>query len=524
MENHAENLSKQAAETSPAGSGLNTPAGGNPAAPYGNPGFFAASSGYGAIHPPKPFVSDSQDKKLIGIAMALGVCVCEWILRPAAPGFSVAALTAAAYGGIFLYGRGCPNFRPRAGAVLDVPIVLTALCCAIFANSLLGTLNVLLLYLLLALRISRMFGRTAPVWREIGRSGFAAPFMHTEAIFKTMRTSRLGSHRTMGRIALGLLIAVPVGAVILMLLSSADEAFEAAMHTLRARLGEVVSRGLLDLIGGGLLAIFLFSLAYTLRYRDVPENKPAVRRLDSVIVATVIFVCAAIYIGFFIIQFRYLFSAVWGHLPTEYIYSEYARRGFFELTLAAMLNLLLTAAAIHSKSAEQPVMKCAVVLLAAETLVLIGSALSKMGMYIRVYGMSPLRLYTSWFMIGLGLVFVGLIIAQFVRFRVWNWLAGGLLVLYLTLNLIAPNHLIAQWNVRHYLNGSLSGVDFELLRDLGADAVPALVRLTEEGDAEIAREARQKLRAIQKDVRTSERSWCSYTVSGRAALNVPDTE
>lgn len=111
MENHAENLSKQAAETSPAGSGLNTPDGGNPATPYGNPGFFAASSGYGAIHPPKPFVSDSQDKKLIGIAMALGVCVCEWILRPAASGFSVATLTAAAYGGIFLYGRGCPNFR-----------------------------------------------------------------------------------------------------------------------------------------------------------------------------------------------------------------------------------------------------------------------------------------------------------------------------------------------------------------------------------------------------------------------------
>ena len=135
-------------------------------------------------------------------------------------------------------------------------------------------------------------------------------------------------------------------------------------------------------------------------------KKSVISMVLTALFAAVLAVCAVIYLCFFAVQFRYLFSAVWGRLPSDYIYSEYARRGFFELAAAACINLALVCFALRTQHAARPVMKGAVVLLAAETLVLIGSALSKMAMYIRVYGLTPMRLYTSVFMIGLVLVFI----------------------------------------------------------------------------------------------------------------------
>ena len=467
--------------------------------------------------PPVPFVSDAHEKHLLFIAAALGIALCELLLW-VAPGVSVVVLAALVYGGIFAYGKGCQTFDGRRGALLDIPIALTALSCALFANPLLTMGNILLLYFLLALRVSRMFGQPANnALAAFAASGLAAPFRNLAAPFKTLRAPGSGQRsRTVGRAVLGALISVPVAAVVLALLRSADAAFDQALSRLALHWSTAAEHILLDLLVGAVLAILLFSLAYTARYGAPAAQKSDAHRLDSVIVGTVLAVCAVIYLCFFAVQFRYLFSAVWGRLPSDYIYSEYARRGFFELAAAACINLALVCFALRTQHAARPVMKGAVVLLAAETLVLIGSALSKMAMYIRVYGLTPMRLYTSVFMIGLVLVFIGLIAAQFVRFPVQNVLAVALIALYLALNFAVPNRTVAEWNVRHFESGALATVDFDLLRDLGPDAVPAVIRLTVHPDAEIRAEAQTTRAAMADDLRATQ-DIRSATLSGLLA-------
>ena len=481
------------------------------------PAAYAPYTPYTYARPAVPFVCDAHERKLLLIAAGLGIALCELLLW-AAPGVSVVVLTALAYGGIFAYGKGCPTFDGRRGALLDIPIALAALSCALFANELLTMGNIVLLYFLLALRVSRMFGQPADnAWSAFAASGLAAPFRHIGALFQTLRAPGSGMRsRTVGRAALGILISVPVAAVVLALLRSADAAFDRALSRLATHWSTAAEHAAVDLLVGAVLAILLFSLAYTARYAAPAVQKSGARRLDSVIVGTVLAVCAVIYLCFFAVQFRYLFSAVWGHLPSEYLYSEYARRGFFELAAAACINLALVCFALRTQHADRSVMKGAVVLLAAETLVLIGSALSKMAMYIRVYGLTPMRLYTSVFMIGLALVFTGLIVARFVRFPVQNVCAAALIALYLALNFAVPNRMIAEWNVRHFESGALTTVDFDLLRDLGADAVPAVVRLTAHGDAEIRAEAHAVLRAMADDLQTT-RDIRSTTLSGQLA-------
>lgn len=46
------------------------------------------------------------------------------------------------------------------------------------------------------------------------------------------------------------------------------------------------------------------------------------------------------------------------------------------------------------------------------TLILIATAISKMVMYISVYGLTQLRFYTTWFMLLLAVIFVMIIVKQ----------------------------------------------------------------------------------------------------------------
>ena len=63
---------------------------------------------------------------------------------------------------------------------------------------------------------------------------------------------------------------------------------------------------------------------------------------------------------------------------------------------------------------------------------------------------------------------------------------------------------------------SIATVDFDLLRDLGADAVPSVIRLTTHPDAEIRAEAQATLAAMSDDLHTTH-DIRSATLSGLLA-------
>lgn len=456
---------------------------------------------------PAPFVCDRIDHFLLPIALLIGILLREWIFSGVHAGFSVIAAVAALYLGIFLYGVRCAQFSARRGSFLWLPIGLTLLCFALFHNPFLAFWDLILLYALIALHVGRMFGYRKPalfsdaVWCSI-----RAPFANLSAAPKTLLHIRKTSRsKNVWRVACGLLISVPIALVVLALLSSAEDAFSNALQTLQNNLGSAIGRVVLDLIIGALLATVLFSLLYTLRYLPKCPETAAVSvrfRPDSVIVTTILVVCAVIYCCFFAVQFHYLFSAVWGSLPGGEIYSSYARRGFFELLMVAFINLLLALLAARSSKADALPVRIAVVVLGMQTLLLIASATAKMIMYVNIYGMSPLRLYASWFMVVLAFVFIVLLLAQFIRkLKVQNTWCCGILVLFLLLNFIAPNRTIAQWNTNRYLDGTLPRIDVSLLEDLGPEAVPSLVALRDTAsDDSVVRLANNALHNLHEEL------------------------
>ena len=136
------------------------------------------------------------------------------------------------------------------------------------------------------------------------------------------------------------------------------------------------------------------------------------------------------------------------------------------------------------KKGEKPVRPLVVfsVLLSAETLLLIVTALSKMVLYIQQYGLTLLRVYTSWFMVLLFIVFAIVIVAQFRRVNLAKALVLAFSICFLLLCYSNVDGLIARYNIGRYQAGTLDSVDLEALYATPEASLPYVKELYQETD------------------------------------------
>jgi len=217
----------------------------------------------------------------------------------------------------------------------------------------------------------------------------------------------------------------------------------------------------------------------------------------AVTVLTAVLPILFIYVVFFVSQWGYYMSGFTGVLPKDFSYAEYAREGFFQLCTVSVINLvIIIAISLFLKTKENKpsvILKTLSIIISLFTLVLISTAVAKMVMYIDCYGLTPKRVYSSWLMLVLAVVFVMIIIKQFVKkLRLIALSLAVLVVMFTALAVCGVDEFIAEYNVDRYVDGSLKTVDIEALDELGDAAVPQLVRLAnildEKNNTDIASE------------------------------------
>ncbi|MFJ1653220.1 DUF4153 domain-containing protein [Streptomyces sp. NPDC088337] len=167
---------------------------------------------------------------------------------------------------------------------------------------------------------------------------------------------------------------------------------------------------------------------------------------------------------------------------TGQTYSEYARQGFWQLLFATLLTLLVIVFALRWAPRRGPgdrnLVRGVLGTLCALTLVVVASAVRRMGMYVEAYGLTRLRISVVTVELWLGLVILLIMAAG-----VWGarWLpravAASAAAVALAFGLASPDGLIAENNVRRY--EKTHNFDLDYARGLSADAVPALDRLRE---------------------------------------------
>ena len=134
-------------------------------------------------------------------------------------------------------------------------------------------------------------------------------------------------------------------------------------------------------------------------------------------------------------------------------------------------------------------------LLSVFTLLFIAIDAAKMALYIHYYGLTPLRVYTSWFMALLFLIFAILLLAR-VRRSVNTGRALCICSLAMVFLLLFSNtdRLIVGYNVSRYLDGTLPGVDFSVFYESGDAALDLIEPLTRASDPVVAADAEAYLR------------------------------
>lgn len=303
--------------------------------------------------------------------------------------------------------------------------------------------------------------------------------------------------KSFSRVLIGVLIAVPVLLIVVPLLISSDFAFEGLVDTLFVNIGLKA----VQLIVALLFTPFLLSFAFSLKYREKEEGKKSgFSGIDPLILTSFLGVLSFVYVLYLFSQLAYFFSAFQSILPEGYTTSQYARRGFFEMCSIAAVNfIVLFLAVIVSRKKEQNKLSLPLRILgtfiSGFTLVLIGTALSKMVLYIRIYGMTVLRVGTSVFMAVLAVIFVAVILRLYIpKVNVLKTAFVSAAAALLALGLGNVNHVVAEYNFNFFSEREFSVSDVNFFSDLGPEGVSYLIRLTEYSDEKTSLYAKQTLR------------------------------
>ncbi|MFE4397546.1 MULTISPECIES: DUF4153 domain-containing protein [Streptomycetaceae] len=170
--------------------------------------------------------------------------------------------------------------------------------------------------------------------------------------------------------------------------------------------------------------------------------------------------------------------------------SEYARQGFWQLSVITVLTLVVVAVANRwaprTTVADRRVARILLGLLCLLALAVVASALGRMWFYVDASGLTRLRLWVLVVEVWLGAVFLLLIAAGLTRRAGWLprvvVLSGMLTVA--VYGLMGPDAIVAEQNVTRYEQAlrddpRAAAIDLRNVRGLSADAVPALDRLPE---------------------------------------------
>ena len=206
-------------------------------------------------------------------------------------------------------------------------------------------------------------------------------------------------------------------------------------------------------------------------------------RLGSTEAATILVVVDVLFAAFVALQLAYLFGGTDTMAMAGLTYAEYARRGFFELVLVAVLAGLLVVTLDHAVGSRSRGQLTGALVLLTLTAVVLASALLRLRLYQSMYGWTELRLVVLvaivWLAAALA-VTAGLLLARRTH---WTLHALGIMVLVAVagLNVIGPQAFVTERNLERAIDPSLvppggsTGLDTDYLKQLGDEAVVPVV-------------------------------------------------
>jgi hypothetical protein len=298
---------------------------------------------------------------------------------------------------------------------------------------------------------------------------------------RTARERRTGLAGTLSAVARGTFLSVPALLIFGGLLGHADPVFGDFLKGLiRFDFERLVEHSLAIFSASWVAAALLSGALAEERWmvRETPlASSGGLGRVEIGMILGLVNLLFAAFIAF---QLPYLFGgADWVERTAGVTLAEYARKGFFELVVVSALVLplllVLHARLTRDERRGDRLYRSLAAWQVALVLVIMGSAIHRMALYQREYGLTEDRFFASAFMGGLAvtLCWFG---ATVLRGRAERF-AGGTLVAWagwLTLlHVVNPERVIVETNLSRAETGH--NLDVSYLTRLSSDATPSLI-------------------------------------------------
>jgi hypothetical protein len=427
---------------------------------------------------------------IVGLSLCLGI-IGNGILRVTPWGINASMFVGLLGGGIAWGWRRHKESTPCWDLLILVGVF--GLCLAWRDAPILFRLNLLTIIALLVVLSTRPTHRQlytgtlnsllANATHGAGQSLCSPVLLFVRDIDWTLARLPLGStHR---RILRALILAFPFLVVFICLFSAADAVFQHGITTI-VNLPSDLFMHSHEHILFSLLFFIMATMALrpiTLRenfkpYHTTPPDTCVPGKIElSVVMGSIL----VLFLAFILVQFRYLFG---GHNTVHSIsgltYATYARRGFFALlAVVALVHLILMIGAWlvqHAHSGTQALFRWLSLGLILLTSLVFASAIFRLSIYIKTYGLTQLRFYAVAILVWLGLVLLLSLIKCL--FPGWSFFTGAylysLLGILLLINLLNPDAYIARINLDRFL--AQNKLDRSYMEGLSTDAIPVIMR------------------------------------------------
>lgn len=215
-------------------------------------------------------------------------------------------------------------------------------------------------------------------------------------------------------IIFGTIIGVFISGLILALLTSADAYFDKFLSSIVTNFN--VDFNLWYVIKGIIYFVILFAIGINLfKNKEIALKESKMSSVNKTVVTTMLFIVNFVFVLFLISEISKL-CGNFLKVPKGYIYSSYAREGFFQLLFVTLINFGIILYLIYKTNLvkEDKKVKYLVLSLIAFSIFLIFNSYYRMFLYIGRFGFTNLRLQVILFLF-MEIILFGFIIKKIIR-------------------------------------------------------------------------------------------------------------
>lgn len=305
--------------------------------------------------------------------------------------------------------------------LLIIPIVLiiiSNLVLKVLKGNLDGTnqlLNIIVLPLLISTYLFMLVRSDFKVSLE---NMFLVFKLFPKNLFKNLKFIKIDTNKDKNdkviNIIFGTIIGVFISGLILVLLTSADAYFDKFLSSIVTNIN--VDFNLWYVIKGIIYFVILFVIGINLfKNKEITLKESKMSRVNKTVVTTMLFIVNFVFVLFLISEISKL-CGNFLKVPKGYIYSSYAREGFFQLLFVTLINFGIILYLIYKTNLvkEDKKVKYLVLSLIAFSIFLIFNSYYRMFLYIGRFGFTNLRLQVILFLF-MEIILFGFIIKKIIR-------------------------------------------------------------------------------------------------------------